>query len=141
MTYPGGPPLQNRGYQGDYPPDDEAGPQFTAVCALEDLQDRGMREFKVDGKEVLLARLGEQVFAVSNRCTHLKACLSEGKLDGQVLTCPRHGSRFDVTTGGVVEWSPEVYGAIPRVMQIFRRPRGLACYELKVEDGRVLVRV
>ena len=39
------------------------------------------------------------VCAIADRCPHAGALLSEGELDGRQVTCPRHGSQFDVRTG------------------------------------------
>jgi nitrite reductase/ring-hydroxylating ferredoxin subunit len=43
--------------------------------------------------------LGGSLYAVEDRCPHAGAVLSEGELDGAVVTCPRHGSQFDVRDG------------------------------------------
>ncbi|MDQ3945278.1 MAG: Rieske 2Fe-2S domain-containing protein [Actinomycetota bacterium] len=43
-----------------------------------------------------------QLHAVEDRCPHAGATLSEGEVEGCVLTCPRHGSQFDVSDGGRV---------------------------------------
>jgi len=42
---------------------------------------------------------GARVFVVENRCSHDDGPLGEGKLFGLELECPRHGARFDVSTG------------------------------------------
>lgn len=46
-----------------------------------------------------LYHVGGQLYALGDVCPHAGACLSEGMLDGPTLTCPRHGSQFDVTSG------------------------------------------
>lgn len=51
---------------------------------------------------VLLLRRGGVIHAVHDRCSHRGCSLSEGELDGDVITCPCHGSRFDVTSGMVL---------------------------------------
>jgi len=56
----------------------------------------------VDGKPVCVARVGEEVFAVSNICTHAYAELSDGELDGDVIECWLHGAQFDIRTGAVI---------------------------------------
>jgi 3-phenylpropionate/trans-cinnamate dioxygenase ferredoxin subunit len=54
------------------------------------------------GTRVLLANVDGTIYAIDNTCTHMGCSLSDGKLDGSVLRCACHGSRFDVTTGAVV---------------------------------------
>ena len=61
-----------------------------------------MRMFKVGDKECLVANVNGNYYAIGNRCTHANADLSKGSLEGNVVTCPRHKSKFDVTTGKVI---------------------------------------
>jgi nitrite reductase/ring-hydroxylating ferredoxin subunit len=57
----------------------------------------------VDGVPVLLARTrAGEVCALANTCTHLGGPLAEGSREGDTVTCPWHGSRFDLRTGAVV---------------------------------------
>ena len=51
------------------------------------------------GVPVVLARVGDAVYACSNVCAHQGAPLSEGKLSGTRLACPAHGWMYDVRTG------------------------------------------
>ena len=55
----------------------------------------------VDGDEVAVFNVGGRFYATQNACTHAEGPLSEGDLEGKVVTCPWHGSQFDVTTGEV----------------------------------------
>ena len=66
----------------------------------------GMREVVVDSQEILLARVGSEYYATQARCPHLHGRLARGRLEGMVVTCPRHGSRFDVSTGEIISWLP-----------------------------------
>lgn len=54
------------------------------------------------GKAVLLANVDGSYYAIANKCTHLGGELAKGSLEGNVVTCPRHGARFDVKTGKAV---------------------------------------
>jgi nitrite reductase/ring-hydroxylating ferredoxin subunit len=51
--------------------------------------------------EIALFPIGGEVHAIDNVCSHAGGPLCEGSLDGAVVTCPWHGSKFDVTTGAV----------------------------------------
>jgi 3-phenylpropionate/trans-cinnamate dioxygenase ferredoxin component len=57
----------------------------------------------VDGKEILIARVGTKIFAIGNKCSHMGCKLSTGKLEGETVKCPCHGSMFNVRTGEVVK--------------------------------------
>ena len=58
-----------------------------------------MKAFSVKGKDLLVANVGGQYYAIGSKCTHMHVDLSKGVLNGKVVTCPRHGSQFDVTSG------------------------------------------
>jgi nitrite reductase/ring-hydroxylating ferredoxin subunit len=60
-----------------------------------------MRVFDVAGTKVNIASVGGQLHAFDDTCTHRACSLAKGKLDGTTVTCPCHGSQFDVTTGEV----------------------------------------
>lgn len=61
-----------------------------------------MRVFDVAGIKVNIASVGGQLHAFDDTCTHRACSLAKGKLDGTTVTCPCHGSQFDVTTGEVL---------------------------------------
>ncbi len=72
-----------------------------------DLQPGQIKLVQVDGAGVAVYNVGGTFFATADECTHRGGPLSEGDLDGTVVTCPFHGSRFDVTTGKVVRGPAE----------------------------------
>ena len=60
-----------------------------------------MRVYDVAGTKVSVANANGHLYAFDNTCTHLGCSLAEGTLDGTTVTCPCHGSQFDVTSGAV----------------------------------------
>ena len=58
-----------------------------------------MKHVEVEGKEALIANVAGKFYAISDRCGHMNALLSMGNLTGSTVTCPFHGSKFDVKTG------------------------------------------
>lgn len=69
------------------------------VAPLSELPDgRGVR-VEIGDHSVALFRIGEDVHAIADRCSHAKASLSEGELFDLEVECPRHGSPFDLRTG------------------------------------------
>lgn len=54
---------------------------------------------KVKGREVALFNIDGSFYALSNSCSHSTGPLAEGRLYGQIVTCPWHGAQFDVKTG------------------------------------------
>jgi nitrite reductase (NADH) small subunit/3-phenylpropionate/trans-cinnamate dioxygenase ferredoxin subunit len=80
---------------------------FLEVAKVDEVSTGKMKSFVVDGKEILVANYAGVYFAIGGRCTHAAGDLSQGKLEGKIVTCPVHGARFDVTTGICVS-GPEI---------------------------------
>ncbi len=75
------------------------------------------------GVNVLLARVGGGVYAVSGKCAHMACPLSAGRLEGYTVVCGCHDWRFDVRTGKFLD-APEL---------------GLTVYPTKIEAGKLFV--
>jgi nitrite reductase/ring-hydroxylating ferredoxin subunit/uncharacterized membrane protein len=103
----------------------QAGPsKWTDVAAVSRVTD-ALRQVKVDGVAVLVTRVDGVAVAVADRCTHRGGALSEGERDERCVTCPWHGSAFDLVTG-----------------QVRRGPatRPQPVYETRERSGRVEIR-
>ncbi len=61
-----------------------------------------MKQVKVAGTKVAIAHVGGSFYAFGDTCSHLGCSLSEGDLEETTVTCPCHGSMFDVTSGRVL---------------------------------------
>ena len=61
-----------------------------------------MRVFEVGGTKVNVTNVLGRLYAFDDTCTHRGCSLAKGKLDGTMVTCPCHGSQFDVTSGAVL---------------------------------------
>ena len=102
--------------------------------------DGAMKEITVNGHEILVARSGESFYAADSRCPHMGGRLAQGKLEGTAVTCPRHGSRFDLTDGSVVRWL-QGSGLLSRIGTALKSPSPLKTYSVKVENGTILVEI
>jgi 3-phenylpropionate/trans-cinnamate dioxygenase ferredoxin component len=111
---------------------------FVDVAGVTDVDAGSLRKVSVGAQEVLLARVRGSFYAVDARCPHLGGDLSQGVLQGSVLTCPRHHSQFDVSDGHVIRWT-DWSGLKAGAAKLIKSPRGLKTYPVKVEGGRVLV--
>ncbi len=111
---------------------------FVEVAQASDLSDGSMRAVKVGEREILLARVAGRYYASDNRCPHMGGNLSQGKLDGTMVTCPRHASQFDLTDGHVVRWT-DWTGVKLAVSKVVRSPRPLRTYPVKVDGNRILI--
>jgi nitrite reductase/ring-hydroxylating ferredoxin subunit len=76
---------------------------FVKVALVKDLEPGRMIGVKGSDKEIVVVNLEGKFYAIGNRCTHMSCMLSDGTLKGGNVTCPCHGSIFDVTTGSVMK--------------------------------------
>lgn len=97
---------------------------FVKVADAGEIPSGGIKLVDVRGERLGVANVDGEFYAFSDECTHDGGPLSEGDLDGAVVTCPWHFSRFDVRTGEIVESPAEEV---------------IAVYDVKVEDGAVYV--
>jgi 3-phenylpropionate/trans-cinnamate dioxygenase ferredoxin subunit len=88
-----------------------------------------MKAVEVQGKEILLANVAGMYYAIGNRCTHMRGELSRGTLSGKAVSCPRHGSVFDVTTGKAISGA-KMFGATIAV-------KDEPAFVVKVEAGSI----
>jgi len=72
------------------------------IGRLSELPPGQMKGYVVNEKRIVVVNIDGKLFAISSVCTHAGGPLEKGKLDGSVVTCPWHGSKFDVTNGKVV---------------------------------------
>ena len=138
-----------------------AGASFVAVLPVADLPPGAMVRVSHGDLDVLLANVPAGLLATDDRCPHMAAPLSIGRLDGCVVDCPLHNGRFDLcsgetvqmpTTGGLdadgaphLPWSPP--GAEPKPEPPGRkaearrltRVRRLRHYPIRVVDGIIEV--
>ena len=113
--------------------------KFTEVAKIEELKSGTMKKVSAEGQEILLVRIGDKYYAASDRCPHMKGDLSQGKLEGTVVTCPRHGSQFDITNGQGLRWLKG--GLMSKLGGALKTSKALTVYNVKVENGKILVEV
>ena len=72
---------------------------FVKVASVNDIKPGEGKTMTANGKEIAMFNVGGEFFAIDNICAHRGGPLGEGMLDGNVVTCPWHGWRYDVKTG------------------------------------------
>lgn len=97
---------------------------FVKVLSAKELPSGSMKAVEVNGKPVLLANLEGEYYAIGNVCTHMSCTLTDGTLNGEVVTCPCHGSRFNIKNGAVVGGPA-------------KKPE--PAYQVKTEEGQILI--
>ncbi len=96
------------------------------AAALDELPEDAPHAATVDGSSVVLVRRGSTVYALAATCSHAGGPLGDGKVEGNEIVCPWHGSRFHLGDGSIAR-GPAV------------TPQ--CAYETRVTDGRVHVRL
>jgi nitrite reductase/ring-hydroxylating ferredoxin subunit len=87
----------------------------------------------VQGKEILVANVNGTYYAIGNVCTHERGDLSQDTLEGSIVTCPKHKSRFDVTTGKVIS-GPKMGMFHPKIADEM-------VYAVKTENMDILIKL
>jgi NADPH-dependent 2,4-dienoyl-CoA reductase/sulfur reductase-like enzyme/nitrite reductase/ring-hydroxylating ferredoxin subunit len=101
------------------------GPDLTQGVSLVDIPDGGMVAGHVGEEAVLLARRGEEFFAIGATCSHYGGPLAEGLIVGDTVRCPWHHACFSLRTGEAV--------AAPAF-------NPMSCWRVEQRDGKVFVR-
>ncbi len=99
---------------------------FTSVAKLDDIPDGGMKQVVAHGDVVGLYRVGTDVYAMNDICTHEETYLTDGEfeVEDMEVECPLHGSRFSVLDGSV---------------RILPATKPVATYPVKIEGDLVMV--
>src|SRR5450432_3775980 len=96
---------------------------FVRVAKVEEIAQGTIREVQVDGKTLAVANVAGKFYAINNTCLHRGGPLGQGTLEGIVVTCPRHGRGYDVSTGKASH----------------NQAAGVACYPAEVRGEEVFV--
>lgn len=123
------------------------------VADMSDVPPGNLKHVEVVGVEIVLANVNGTIYALADRCAHMNAPLSMGKLDGTQIICPLHFSRFDVVTGqkisgpvmrelpGAEILPPESQKILARMGEIMApvKTHDQKIYPVTVTDGTILV--
>lgn len=101
-------------------------PNWTDICAFDDLPVRGARRVETGGAPIAIFRTGDdRVFALVDRCPHKQGPLSMGIVHGHHVTCPLHAMVIDLASGELTG-ADAGKGCAPRI-------------DVRVHDGRILL--
>ncbi len=101
------------------------GPDFGQGIPLRDLADGGLLQGTADGEDVVVARRGDEYFAVAAWCTHYHGPLVDGLLVGETVRCPWHHACFSLRTGEALH--------APALDPV-------TCWKVELEGDRLFVR-
>jgi nitrite reductase/ring-hydroxylating ferredoxin subunit len=106
---------------------------FIKVVTTDEIRPGEMKAFNIEGKDILLAGYEGSYYAIDNKCTHMGGDLSKGRLEGKIIICPRHKSRFDITTGRCI--------AGPKIGFLKLKTKDEAAYKVRLEGSNIEVEV
>ncbi len=124
-AYLGGELVFTKGVSVNHTAWEAAGKDYMAVMPLEKVEENKLYRVTALGVPVVLLRQGKEFYAIGASCPHAGGPLDEGTLDGDVVQCPWHGSRFCMHDGRVLT-GPATANA--------------PCYDVRVSNGQVEVR-
>lgn len=78
------------------------------VGKTSDIPQGKMQKVSVDGRDIVVANIGGSFYACDDTCTHAGASLSEGVLEGEVITCGWHGAKFSCKTGKLEKFPAKI---------------------------------
>ena len=97
---------------------------FVTAAQVSEIPVGQFKAVQVQGKHLLVCHIQEGFYVVDDTCTHDDGPLADGWLEGRAIECPRHGAKFDVTTGKML--------CLPAVVPI-------KSYPVKVEGEAIKV--
>jgi 3-phenylpropionate/trans-cinnamate dioxygenase ferredoxin subunit len=92
-----------------------------------------LKKVTVEGLDILIVNFEDNFYAIDALCSHYGGDHSEGTLQGNILTCPVHGAKFDVTNGHVVSAPTEPLDR-PNI-------ENLTSYPLKIENQDIYIKI
>ncbi|MCB0917523.1 MAG: non-heme iron oxygenase ferredoxin subunit [Actinobacteria bacterium] len=105
--------------------------EWLAVARLDELPDRKPQAVELDGTPVAIVKVGDEVFAIEDVCSHAEVPLSEGEVDDQcTIECWLHASRFDLRTGEPQE--PPAWEPVPVFATRVVETDGVAVVEVEI---------
>lgn len=100
--------------------------KFVKAGEIGEIEPGKAKQVEIEGERIALFNVDGNYFAISDVCTHEEASLSKGTLQGEVVSCPRHGARFNVRTGQVL--------SLPAILPV-------ATYPVRLEGSDILISV
>lgn len=99
---------------------------MTKVAEVSDIPVGGVKKVSLEDVDIAIFNIGGELYAIGDTCTHEQASLSEGDVDGDNISCARHGATFNIKTGEVV--------ALPAIIPA-------VTYRVKIEGNDIMLEV
>ena len=129
---------------------------YVEAAKVNEIPSGKMKHVELNGKEIVVSNVNGKYYAMDDRCGHMNALLSMGNVSNDnLVTCPFHGARFDVTNGKKVKepvlTPSQEMEPLPKTWQKYLEHAGQLMshiktydqevYEVKVEGDSIRVRI
>ena len=114
---------------------------YVEVAKVNEIPSGKMKHVELDGKEIVVSNVNGKYYAMDDRCGHMNALLSMGNVSNDnLVTCPFHGARFDVTNGkkvkGPVLTPSQEMEPLPKSWQKYLEYAGQLMSHIKTYDQK-----
>lgn len=106
---------------------------FQKVAEIQEFDNTEKKLVEVDDKNILLTKVDEAYYAISNKCPHMGGSLYKGTLKDGIITCPRHGAKYDAKTGKGL--------GKPKILFLELKMHDDRSYPVKVVGNDILVNI
>jgi nitrite reductase/ring-hydroxylating ferredoxin subunit len=72
---------------------------YVEVAKIDEIPSGNMKHVELNGKEIVVSNVNGKFYAMDDRCGHMNARLSNGNINQNIVTCPFHAAKFDISTG------------------------------------------
>jgi 3-phenylpropionate/trans-cinnamate dioxygenase ferredoxin subunit len=107
---------------------------------VSEFKDGDKKMVTLEGHDIMLARVGNNYYAIANKCPHLGGNLSKGILEGKTITCPLHGSQYDITNGKVIRWM-KGSGLAYTLGKAVKPPQAVKTFPVKIAGEDITIEV
>jgi nitrite reductase/ring-hydroxylating ferredoxin subunit len=127
---------------------------YVEAAKVSEISNGQMKHAEINGKEIVIANLDGKFYAFAERCGHMNARLSRGNINQNIVTCPFHAAKFDITSGKkigepVLETPPGMEPLPPKWQKYMEfvgkempyiKTYDQETYEVKVEGNSIKIR-
>ena len=107
--------------------------KYVYAAKISELPKGSKKKVTIDGQDILLVHIEHSYYAVDNVCPHMGGSLFDGNLDGSLITCPKHGSVFDVKDGKVRQAG--------KILMFKVNPRALKSFPVNIVGDNIMIQM
>jgi nitrite reductase/ring-hydroxylating ferredoxin subunit len=107
--------------------------EFLPIAKINEIPGSGVKIFNLSGKDILIIDYNKKYYAIDRFCSHMGGDLSKGSIENNIITCPRHGSRFNITNGKTISG--------PKLGFLKFKTKSIRAYKLKIKGKQIYIKI